>query len=123
MAPQKKVLIVDDEKALARLLQKILTKQNYDSFVAYDGKEAIDMANKHKPDFILLDIAMPKMDGLEVLKQLRSTSEFSDTPIVILSAKDQLHEIRAGIDAGANRYLSKPVMHDTIMDTIQEFLS
>lgn len=118
-----KILIVDDEINLVNMLQRLLKNLDYDVAVAMDGRQALERANQFEPDLILLDIKMPDMDGIQVLKSLRSTSCFAETPIIVLSAKGQLHEINAGIDAGADTYLCKPVMFDEILATVKRHLT
>ena len=120
--PKPKILIADDEKNLVIMLQRILKKKGYAVAVANNGLQAVEQANQFKPDLILLDIKMPGMDGIQVLKELRRNLRFMDTPIVVLSAKGQPHEINAGLVAGADIFLCKPVMFDEIFNTIQNLL-
>lgn len=119
---KQKILIIDDQKNLLTVLKNLLDYHNFETHIALEGQQGIDMAKELNPDFILLDIKMPKKDGIEVLKELRSIPEFKQTPIVVLSAKGQLHEINAGIKAGATSYLCKPVVLQNIIDKIDEFL-
>ena len=118
-----KILIVDDEINLVNMLQRLLKNLGYDISVAMDGRQALERANQFEPDLILLDIKMPDMDGIQVLKSLRSTPFFAERPIIVLSAKGQLHEINAGIEAGADTYLCKPVMFDEILTTVKRHLT
>jgi DNA-binding response OmpR family regulator len=118
-----KILIVDDELNLINMLQRLLRNFGYDVAIATDGLEALEQANQFKPDVILLDIKIPHMDGIQVLKTLRSAPRFAETPIIVLSAKGQLHEINAGMEAGADTYLCKPVMFDEILNTIMRHLT
>lgn len=117
-----KILIVDDEKNLVSLLSRLLKRLSYDIEVAFDGAQAIEAARRFKPNLVLLDIKMPSMNGIEVLKELKSDPEFAKTPVVVLSAKGQLHEINAGLEAGADEYLCKPVMLNEIVNTIKRIL-
>jgi two-component system KDP operon response regulator KdpE len=118
-----KILIVDDEINLVNMLQRLLKNLDYDVAVATDGLQGLERANQFQPDLILLDIKMPNMDGIQVLKTLRSITRFSEIPIIVLSAKGQLHEINAGLEAGADTYLCKPVMFDEILNTIMRHLT
>ncbi len=118
-----KILIVDDEINLANMLQRLLRNLDYDVAVATDGRHALELSNQFEPDLILLDMKMPDMDGIQVLTTLRSTPRFAETPIVVLSAKGQLHEINAGMKAGADTYMCKPVMLDQILNTIARHLT
>jgi DNA-binding response OmpR family regulator len=120
---KKKILIVDDEKNLAIVFRQILESHGYETHIALDGKQGVESAKDLKPDVIVLDIKMPKKDGISVLKELRSIPQFVETPIIVLSAKGQLHEINMGLKAGASTYLCKPVMPNDIIMKIEEFLS
>ena len=118
-----KILIVDDEINLVNMLQRLLKNLDYDVAVATNGRHALEQADQFDPDVILLDIKMPDMDGIQVLKTLRSTPRFAETPIIVLSAKGQLHEISAGMEAGADTYMCKPVMFDQILNAITRHLT
>ena len=117
-----KILIVDDEQTLVNMLKRILNKMDFQVAVANNGLQAVEQASQFDPDIILLDIKMPQMDGIQVLKKLRGMPRFAETPIVVLSAKGQPHEINAGLEAGADSYLCKPVMFEEIFKTIQGYL-
>lgn len=119
---KKKILIIDDQKDLLTLLKNIFDHHNFETHIALDGQQGIDMTKELNPDFILLDIKMSNKDGIEVLKELRAIPDFKKTPIVVLSAKGQLHEINEGIKAGASSYLCKPVVLQNIINKIDEFL-
>lgn len=102
---KQKILVVDDEKPIADILQFTLKKEGYDVICAYDGEEAILLANKENPDLILLDIMLPKKDGMEVCRTLRQTSE---VPIIMLTAKDSEIDKVLGLEFGADDYVTKP---------------
>ncbi len=119
----KKILIIDDEKNLAILFGKILEGHGYEAHIALDGQQGVESAKKLIPDAIVLDIKMPKKDGISVLKEMRSIPKFAQTPIIVLSAKGQLHEINLGLKAGASAYLCKPVMPNDIITKLDEYLS
>ena len=121
--PRKKILLVDDEKNLAIVFRQILESHGYETHIALDGEIGVELAKELSPDTIVLDIKMPKKDGISVLKELRSNPRFAETPIIVLSAKGQLHEINMGLEAGASTYLCKPVMPHDIINKIEEFLS
>ena len=117
----KKILVADDEKVISSYLERKLTKLGYGVLVADDGKEALDLALSNIPDLVLLDVKMPKMSGIEVCKRLRSDSRTKDCAVIILSAKAQSKEIQAGLDAGADRYLCKPIGFPDILNEIHNF--
>lgn len=105
MNEEKKLLVVDDEDRIRRLLRMYLEKENYNIEEAADGAEALDKAINNEYDLILLDLMLPKMDGIEVAKQLR---EEKDTPIMMLTAKgEELNRIQ-GFEVGADDYIVKP---------------
>ena len=102
---KKTVLIVDDEKAIINLLKVNLEKEGYSVIEAYDGIEAIDVADSHKPDLILLDVMIPKLDGLSVCKRIKN---MMNVPIIIVSAKDDELDKIVGLELGADDYITKP---------------
>jgi DNA-binding response OmpR family regulator len=100
------VLIVEDEPEMARLLQAGLREESYQVSLVHDGRAALDISAVESPDIILLDLMLPKLDGLEVARQLRGREQ--ETPVLMLTARDSLHDIVKGLDAGADDYLTKP---------------
>lgn len=101
----KKILVVDDEKPIADILQFNLKKEGYEVFCAYDGNEALKMVDELQPDLILLDIMLPQRDGMEVCREVRKTSEI---PIIMLTAKDSEIDKVLGLELGADDYVTKP---------------
>ena len=101
----KKVLVVDDEKLIVKGIRFSLEQDDMDVDCAYDGEEALELAKANKYDIILLDLMLPKMDGLEVCQQIR---EFSDVPIVMLTAKGEDMDKILGLEYGADDYITKP---------------
>lgn len=100
------ILVVEDEKRLAEALQQILKEKKYMVDLAFDGADGFDLAVSGIYDVIILDVMLPKMNGLEVASQLRKNK--IDTPILMLTAKDQIADKVAGLDAGADDYMTKP---------------
>ena len=100
-----KVLVVDDEKLIVKGLKFSLEQDGMQVECAYDGEEALECARKNSYDMILLDIMLPKMDGMEVCQQIR---EFSDVPIIMLTAKGEEQDELHGFDLGVDEYISKP---------------
>ena len=101
----KKVLVVDDEKLIVKGIRFSLEQDGMEVDCAYDGEEALNMAKANEYDMILLDIMLPKMDGFEVCQAIR---EFSDMPIVMLTAKGDDMDKILGLDYGADDYITKP---------------
>lgn len=101
----QKILIVDDEKAIADILDFNLKREGYETVVAYDGEEGLEKFRKTNPDLVLLDIMMPKIDGLQVCKMIRNES---NTPIIMLTAKAEEVDKVVGLEFGADDYVTKP---------------
>ncbi|PZO99025.1 MAG: DNA-binding response regulator [Corynebacterium urealyticum] len=101
-----KILVVDDDPAVRESLRRSLIFNGYAVVLAADGEEALDKVHSERPDMVILDVMMPKLDGLEVCRELRSQGD--DIPILLLTARDSVSERVAGLDAGADDYLTKP---------------
>ncbi len=101
----KKILVVDDEKPIADILEFNLRKEGYDVHCAYDGNEAVEMVEELQPDLILLDIMLPNKDGVEVCREVRKKY---DMPIIMLTAKDSEIDKVIGLEIGADDYVTKP---------------
>ena len=101
-----RILLAEDEKALSKALVKIFEKNNYSIDAVYDGEEALDYLDGGNYDAAVLDIMMPKVDGITVLKKLRAGG--SDLPVLMLTAKSEIDDKVLGLDSGANYYLTKP---------------
>lgn len=101
-----RLLFAEDELSLSKAVCAILQKNNYSVDAVYDGAEALEYIKSENYDGIVLDIMMPKMDGIEVLKKMRS--EGNNTPVLILTAKSEIDDKVLGLDSGANDYLTKP---------------
>ncbi len=102
---QSKILIVDDDPNICELLRLYLQKDGFETIVANDGETAVEYAAKYTPDLILLDIMLPKLDGWQVCREIRKTSE---TPIIMLTAKGETFDKILGLELGADDYISKP---------------
>lgn len=103
-----KVLIAEDEADIRRLISFNLERESYDTLLAGDGEEAVLIAYNKIPDLIILDLMLPKMDGFSVFKELRLDSRTKDIPVIMLTAKAQLDDVIAGLEMGADDYLTKP---------------
>ena len=113
----KKVLIVDDEKAIVDILKYNLEKNGFETLEAYDGKQALDLARKQDPDIILLDIMLPCMDGFEVCKALRD--EGNNVPIIMLTAREDETDKVFGLETGADDYITKPFSIRELLARVQ----
>jgi DNA-binding response OmpR family regulator len=104
----RSILIVEDEKEIRDLLVLYLRKEGFQPLVAQDGEEGLSKARSEKPDLILLDILMPKMDGLEILRKIRADPEIARTPVAMLTAKGDETDRIVGLELGADDYIPKP---------------
>jgi serine phosphatase RsbU (regulator of sigma subunit) len=116
------ILIVDDDLSGLDILQVRLSAQHYDFISATDGEMALAMVKDRKPDLILLDVIMPKIDGIEVCKRVKSDPDLPFIPIIMVTAKDDSRDIVAGLDAGADEYLTKPYSHSALVARIKSML-
>jgi two-component system alkaline phosphatase synthesis response regulator PhoP len=117
-----KILVAEDEPDIRELLSFTLKYGGFDVVTAANGLEAIEQAQKSKPDMILLDVRMPRMTGYEACKVLKEKPETSSIPIVFLSAKGQEAEVERGIEVGAIDYILKPFAPDTLISQIKKLL-
>lgn len=116
--PHQKVLVVDDEEAILELLKYNLEKQGYDVKTAIDGERGVELAKKYKPDLILLDIMMPKQDGVETCRQIREIPDLAQTFIIFLTARSEEYSEVAAFDVGADDYITKPIKPRALMSRI-----
>ncbi len=113
-----KVLVVDDEEPILELLRYNLEKSGYEVKTAQDGQKAVDIARKFLPDLVLLDIMMPKMDGVETCRLLRDIPELQKTFVVFLTARAEEYSEVAAFDVGADDYINKPIKPRALMSRI-----
>ena len=100
----KKILVVDDEKPISDIIKFNMVKEGYEVVTAFDGREALEMFEAERPDILILDLMLPEMDGLEVARTIRKTS---NVPIIVLSAKDSEFDKVIGLEIGADDYMTK----------------
>lgn len=117
------VLVVDDEPLTQDLLRLMLEPAGFRVTGAEHGLEALQKVQESKPDIMILDVMMPHMDGITVCRKIRSNPETADLPIVMLSGKTHLNAIEEGIEAGANRYLAKPMSRNDLIQNLREVLA
>ena len=107
-----RILVVEDEMKIARFIELELMHEGYEIIKAFDGREGLDIAEKENVDLILLDIMLPKLNGLEVLRRIR---KFSDVPVIMLTARDAVMDKVSGLDAGADVYITKPFAFEELL--------
>lgn len=120
--PRSRVLVVDDEPDLVRILEFGLKAAGYAVETASDGQEGLKKAREQKPDIILLDLMLPKLDGYKVCRLLKFDERYKHIPIMILSARTQEGDQTLAHEMGANRFLTKPYEFAEILDHIQALL-
>jgi len=119
---KKRILVVDDEVAIVRMLKDRLESAGFEVLTAYDGAQAVEVARQERPDLIIMDVTMPRMDGLTAAKQLRSDPTTAHIPIVMLTARGQESDEQAGYAAGAVRYFTKPFSPRQLVQELRSLL-
>jgi DNA-binding response OmpR family regulator len=104
---KKKILIVEDDMVLQKTLGEFLVSEGFETIVASDGEEAVEVLTKEVPDLILLDIILPKKDGYEVIKEVRANERMNDIPIILLTNLGSVQDVEKALDLGATTYLVK----------------
>jgi adenylate cyclase len=117
-----RILIVDDNPTNVKVLQTRLAAEGYEVLTAADGEEGLAAARQHTPDLILLDVMMPKLDGFEVCRRLRADAAFPFTPIIMVTAMADSKDVIAGLEAGGDEYLTKPVDHAALAARVRSML-
>ena len=119
----KKILIADDRSEVVELVRVSLEGEDYQIIDASDGREALEKIKREKPDLILLDIIMPKMDGFEVLVRLKQDPTTKETPVIMLTIKEQKLDREKGIELGAIDYIIKPFSPSVLLSKIERLLA
>ena len=120
---KKKILIVEDEETLLQLQTILLTTKGYKVEGVMDGQAALEAVAAMKPDLILLDIMLPKIDGFEVCRQVKANDETRHIPVIMVTAKKSKEDLLMGEQVGADWYITKPYKSAMVIETIQRFLS
>ena len=113
---REKILVVEDEKSIAHFISTVLNNNGYEAMQAVSGTEALSMISSHCPDLIILDLGLPDMDGLEILRQLRN---WSSLPVVVVSARSHEKDKVEALDLGADDYLTKPFGTDELLARVR----
>lgn len=117
---RKRIVIVEDEPDTIEMLAEMMRLGGYDVLKSYGGAPAMTLISEEKPDVVVLDMMMPEMSGMEVLRSIRTSPELKHIPVVIVSARSMPKDIKAGLDAGATAYLTKPVTFQQLNDAVHE---
>jgi DNA-binding response OmpR family regulator len=119
----KEILIVDDEPSIVVPIQFLMEQQGYTVMVAENGEGALDIIYKYKPDLILLDIMLPRIDGYEVCEIVRLDPRYRDIKIIFITAKGREVEIAKGLALGADAYITKPFSNTELVSKVKELLA
>lgn len=118
-----KILVVDDNEKNVELLEAILLAADFEVLKAYNGKQAIEMVGKERPDLLLLDIMMPQLDGFQVCEILRKDSQNTGLPVIMVTAKDKESDIVQSLEKGADDYVVKPINKKELLGKIEDMLA
>ncbi len=119
----KKILIVDDEADLVETVRFPLEMEGFNVLVSYNGEDALNQARKEKPDLIILDLMLPKLDGYKVCRLLKFDEKYKHIPILMLTAKTQEKDKILGMETGADEYITKPFEMDDLMEKVKAYLN
>ena len=117
------ILVVEDEASVRRILEYLMQESGYQVYSAADGQEALDKARQLRPDLILLDVMLPRMDGHQVCREIRKDFKIAHTPIIMLTARSATHDRISGLQQGANDYVAKPWVRAELLTRIQNLLA
>ena len=118
----RKILITEDSPTILQMLKGTLAEVGYEVISALDGQQALDMARAEKPDLIILDVMLPKIDGYKVCRMLKFDERHKEIPIIMLTGRTKESDEQLGMEVGANAYIKKPFQPETIIDKIKELL-
>ena len=119
---KKRILVVDDEEDILSVLRFRLEANNYEVLVASDGQEGLNKARSEKPDLMILDLMLPKIDGYKVCRMLKFDEAYKTIPIIIFTARAQKQDEELGMEMGADAYISKPFEPEILLGKIKELL-
>jgi len=119
---RKRILVVDDEEDILNVLRFRLEANNYEVLVASDGQEGLNKARSEKPDLMILDLMLPKIDGYKVCRMLKFDEAYKAIPIIIFTARAQKQDEELGMEMGADAYISKPFEPEILLGKIKELL-
>jgi DNA-binding response OmpR family regulator len=119
---RKKILLVDDSNTILMMERMILTKGPWELLTASNGEEAVERALSHKPDLILMDVVMPKMNGFDACRRIRGEESIKHTPIIMVTTRGEEQNVETGFEAGCNDYVTKPINGAELMAKLKTFL-
>jgi len=119
----KKILVVDDEAVILTVIQSRLEANGYEVITASDGQQGLSKARSEKPDLIILDLMLPKLDGARLCRLLKFDDNYKHIPILVLTARVRKESFQKGLDAGADAFVTKPFVPETLLDNIKQLLN
>ena len=122
MRDPPRILIVDDNENNRAIIAARLGAQGYSTTEASDGAEALEAVRREEPDLVLLDVTMPRMDGLEACRRMKSDASLGFVPVILVTARSDSKDVVAGLEAGADEYLSKPVDQPALVARVRSML-
>ena len=122
MAERHRILLVDDEPSIVKMVGKRLEVEGFEVLIAIDGQEGLDKARTERPDLIVLDLMLPKLNGYEVCTMLKQDTRYQGIPVVLFTAKAQEKDEKLGMECGANAYVRKPFRAQELLEKIRALL-
>ncbi len=119
---RKKILLVDDSSTVLLMEKMILSKSPYELVTACDGQDGYDKALAEKPDLILLDVVMPRMDGFEVCRRLRERDDTRGVPVIMVTTRGELNSVETGYQSGCTDYITKPINGLELISKVKSYL-
>ena len=123
MSKKRRILIIEDEAGLVEMMKMRLEAADYEVISAFDGQEGLDVAKKEKPDLIILDLMLPKMDGYKVCGLLKKDARYAKIPVIIFTARAQEEDVKLGEEVNADAYIIKPFEPQVLLAKIKELLN
>jgi two-component system alkaline phosphatase synthesis response regulator PhoP len=118
----QRILVVDDEEGIVKLVKMYLEHYHYEVITANDGQEGLEKAKTDKPDLIVLDLMLPKINGYKVCGLLKKDTKYAKTPIILFTAKAQEKDVKLGEEVGADAYITKPFEPEVLLSKIEELI-
>lgn len=119
---RKTILIADDEPDIVETIKFLVESEGFNCLTAFDGEEALNLAKEHRPDLIILDVMMPKINGYKVSRLLKFDVKYKDIPVLMVTARTQEEDRLIGEETGADEYITKPFDIDSILEKINAYL-
>jgi len=119
----KKILITEDSPTVLEILKSVLAEEGYEVIAASDGQQALNLAKTEKPDLMVLDLMLPKIDGYKVCRMLKFDEKYKDIPIIMLTARTNETDEKLGKEVGADAYIRKPFQPEVVIDEIKKLLN